>query len=104
MFRGQLTIRTLVHWLQVIICDYCLPEGVVDNNHNAMLMRNRSHFPNIYKRQRRVRRRLDPNELSIWTNKLDNVDFDAGTESNLDIVCKRYLGEVAVRSSIYIRD
>jgi hypothetical protein len=69
-----------------------------------MLVRNRRNLPNIDQGQSGVGRRFDPDELGVWTDELGNINFNAGTKSDLDVVRKRNLCEVAVRASIYIRD
>jgi len=79
-------------------------EGVVDHDHDAVLVRHARDFADVDELQRGVRRRLDPDELGLGPDELANVDFDARAEGDLDVVCERYLGEVAVRSSIHIRD
>ena len=69
-----------------------------------MLMRNRRDFSDIDKCQSRVGRRFDPNKLRFGANEFSDIDLNARTEGDFHIVCKRYFGEVAVGSTIDIRD
>jgi hypothetical protein len=69
-----------------------------------MLVRNARHIPDIYERQRRVRRRLDPYELRVRAYALSDFDLDGGAEGDYDIVGGRDFGEVAVRAAVDVGD
>lgn len=67
-----------------------------------MLMRDGCNFSDIHQGQCGVGGRLDPDELGIWADQVRDVNLDGWAECDLDIVCSRYLGKVAVGSSVHI--
>jgi hypothetical protein len=75
-------------------------ESVIYHDHDAVLVRDCSDLADIYEGQCRVRGRLNPDELGVGSDEVCDVDFDARAECDFDIVCERYLSEVAVRSSV----
>ena len=79
-------------------------EGVVHDDHDAVLVGNCRDFADVDKGQRGVRGRLNPDELGVWADEFGNVDFDTRAEGHLDVVCEGHFGEVAVRSAVDIRD
>jgi hypothetical protein len=65
-----------------------------------VLVRDGRHFADVDERERRVRGRLDPDELGGGADQLGDVDFDARAEGHLDVVRKGDFGEVAMRAAV----
>lgn len=77
-------------------------EGVVDDDHDAVLVGDGGDFADVDERQRGVRGRLDADEFGVWADELRNVDFDARAEGYLDVVRQGHLCEVAMRAAVDI--
>ena len=79
-------------------------EGVVDYDHDAVLVRDGSDLADVDKGECWVGGRLDPDEFRVWADQLSDVDFDRRAEGDFDIVRECDLGEVAVRAAVDVRD
>lgn len=79
-------------------------EGVVNDDHDAVLVGNGGDLADVDEGQGRVRGRLDPDELGVGADQLNDVDLDGGREGDFDIVCQRDLGEVAVGAAVDVGD
>ena len=89
-------VGTVVKW----VLDVWGEEGVVDNNHDAVLVGLVGNSADIDQAESWVGWSLDPDELGLWSNVCGEVNLDLWGESNLDIVCLGDLGEVSVGSSV----
>jgi len=79
-------------------------EGIVDNNHDAVLVRDGSDGADIDEREGGVGGRFNPDQLRVRADQLLDVDLDRRAEGYFDIVRERDLGEVAVRAAVDIGD
>ena len=78
-------------------------EGVVDDDHDAVLVGDGGDLADVDEREGRVGGRLDPDELRVGADQLGDVDFNARAEGHLDVVGEGDLGEVAVRAAVDVR-
>lgn len=80
-------------------------KGVVNDNQDTMAVGDISDGANIDQAESRVRRGLNPDELSlIWPNQILHMQLDAGRESHMHAVGGSHLGEVSVSSAVHIGD
>ena len=87
------------------VLDVGAQEGIVDNNHDSVLMGNGSHLADIHQPERRVRRGLDPDEFGlIWPDQLLDIGFDGRRECDMDAMGGSDLGEVAVGATVNVRN
>jgi hypothetical protein len=77
-------------------------EGVVDYDKNAVLVCDGGDFADVNEGEGWVGRGFDPDQLCLWTDELCDVDFEGGTERDLDPVCEGDLCEVSVGSAVYV--
>jgi hypothetical protein len=77
-------------------------EGVVDDDHDAMLVRDGSDGADVDEREGGVGGRFNPDQLRVGADQLLDVDLDRRAEGHFDIVRERDLGEVAVRAAVDI--
>ena len=89
-------VGTVVKW----VLDVWGEEGVVDNNHDAVLVGLVGDSADIDQAESWVGWSLDPDELGLWGDVCGEVNLDLWGEGNLDIVCLGDLGEVSVGSSV----
>lgn len=89
-------VGTVVKW----VLDVWGEEGVVDNNHDAVLVSLVGNSADIDQAKSWVGWGLDPDELGLWSDVLGEVDLDLWSEGNLDVVCLGDLSEVSVSSSV----
>lgn len=89
-------VGTVVEW----VLDVWGEEGVVDNNHDAVLVGLVGNSADIDQAESWVGWSLDPDELGLWSDVLGEVDLDLWGEGHLDVVCLGDLGEVSVGSSV----
>lgn len=59
---------------------------------------------NINKRECRIRRSLNPNQLGILLDHSTSVDFNCTSKGNTDAVGRSNLGEISMGPTIDIRD
>jgi len=79
-------------------------ERVVDDDEDAVLVGDAGDGADVDERERRVRRRLDPDELGfIGPDQVADVDFYRRRERHLHAVREGDFGEVAVRPAVYVR-
>lgn len=69
-----------------------------------MLMSDIGNRLNINKRECRIGRGLDPNQLGILLNHGTSIDFNCTSKGNTDTVGRSNLGEIPMGPTIDIRD
>lgn len=80
-------------------------KSVIYHHLNSIRMRNLGDLLDIHQSQRRVRRRLNPDQLSILRpDQLLHVHFDGRGESHLNTMGRSHLGEVSMRSTVDVGD
>lgn len=86
------------------VLDVRREERVVDNDLDAALMCDGCHGADVDEPQRRVGRRLDPDDPRIRLDVFGQVELDLGRERDVDAVRERHLREVPVRAAVDVRD
>ena len=79
-------------------------EGVIDDDHDAVLVGEGRNLADVDELQGGVRGRLNPDELGVGLDQLLHVQLDRRRESDLDIVRQGDLCEVAVGAAVDIGD
>lgn len=78
-------------------------EGVVDDDHDPVLMRDGSDLADVDEGQGRIAGAFDPDELCfVRPDQICYVDFDGRRECDLDAVGRGDLCEVAMRTAVDI--
>ena len=93
-------VCTMVQW----VLNIRRQKGIINNHHDAMLMSDIGNRLNINKRECRIRRSLDPNQLCILLNHSASIDFNCTSKGNTDAVGRSNLGEISMSATIDIRD
>ena len=103
IFRNgmQHDIRTMVQWILHIRTH----KSVIHNHLNVIRMRNLGNLLDVHQSQRRVRRRLDPDQLGILgPDQLLHVHLDGRSKSHMNAMGRSHLGEVSMRSTVDVGD
>lgn len=80
-------------------------KSVIHDHLNSICMRNLGNLLDIHQSQRRIRRRLNPDQLGIFgPDQLLHVHFDGRGESHLNAMGRSHLGEVSMRSTVDVGD
>ena len=79
-------------------------EGVIDDDHDAVLVGEGRNLADVDELQGGVRGRLDPDELRVGLDQLLHVELDGRRKRDLDIVRQGDLCEVAVGAAVDIGD
>ncbi len=93
-------VGTVVEW----ILDVWGEEGVVNDNHDAVLVGNIGDGADVDEAEGWVGWGLDPDELGVLGDVCLDIDLNLWGEGDLDIVCLGDLGEVSVGSSVDVGD
>lgn len=86
------------------VLDIRREESVVNDDEDAVLVSNGDDSSNVDQAQSRVAGRLDPDQTSLLSNVLCDVDLNLGSEGDLDSVSLGHLCEVTVSSTVDVRD
>lgn len=85
------------------ILDVRAQEGIVNHNHDTMLMRYRSDLAYVDQAQGRITRTFDPYQLRLTRPyEIRDVHLDARRECNLNAMRRSDLSEVSMRTTIYV--
>lgn len=101
VFRHRMNdnVRTMIERVLYIRAK----KRIIDYHHDAMTMCYGRNCPNVDQTQRWIAGTFDPYQFGlVWPDKFGNVDFNAGRKGDLDAVCCRDFGEVAMRTTVDI--